>query len=249
MKQQTIYGLRPVIEAIQSGTQIDRVFIQAGLNSSLMGELRAAIRQAGVPFQYVPAEKLNRLAPGNHQGVVATIAAIAYQSFLELMPRLMEEGKSPFMLLLDHVTDVRNVGAIARSAECAGVDALVVPDHGTAALGADAVKSSSGALLRLPVCREPNLKTVLNLARQSGMQVVAATEKGAVDYRAVDFRQPTLLILGSEETGISPELLRLCDLRAKLPIVGQVQSLNVSVAAGVFVYEALSQRVPLQAAE
>ena len=242
MKQQTIYGLRPVIEAINSGAQIDRIMLQNGLGGNLVGELRAAIRQHGLPFQYVPAERLNRLASGNHQGVVALIGAVRYQSFIDLLPALMEQGKKPFMVLLDHITDVRNMGAIARTAECGGVDALVVPDHGSAALNDDAVKTSSGALLRLPVCREANLKTVLNLARQQGMQVVAATEKGAVHYREVDFRQPTLLVMGSEETGISPEVLRLCDVRAKLPICGEVQSLNVSVAAGVFIYEALAQR-------
>jgi 23S rRNA (guanosine2251-2'-O)-methyltransferase len=143
---------------------------------------------------------------------------------------------------LDHITDVRNMGAIARTAECTGVAALVVPDHGSAALNEDAIKTSSGALLRLPVCREQNLKTVVNLAKQCGYQVVAATEKGAVHYRTVDFRQPTLLIMGNEETGISPELLKMSDVRAKLPIVGEVASLNVSVAAGVFMYEALEQR-------
>lgn len=234
-----VYGLRPVIEAARSGAQIERVLIQNGLNSSLMGELRTALKEHDIPFQYVPAEKLNKLTTGNHQGVVATLASIRYQNFMELVER---EDAPRLVVLLDHITDVRNMGAIARTAECTGVGALVVPDRGTAAMNEDAIKTSSGALLRLPVCREPNLKTVVNLAKQCGYQVVASTEKGAVHYREVDFTQPTLLIMGNEETGISPELLKLSDVRAQLPIVGEVASLNVSVAAGVMMYEALEQR-------
>lgn len=238
----TIYGLRPVIEAIDGGTQIDRVLLQNGLSGPLAGDLKGRIRDKGIPFQFVPPEKLDRMTKGNHQGVVALISPIVYQQALELVPKLMEGGKPPLVLLLDHVTDVRNFGAIVRTAECAGADAVIIPDHGSAQVGDDAVKTSSGALLRMPICREANLKTVLNLARQCGMQIVAATEKGATDYLEVDFRQPTLLVMGAEETGISPELLKLADARAKLPILGQVQSLNVSVAAAVFMYEALRQR-------
>ena len=238
-KQQLIYGLRPVIEAIGSGQQIERVLLQNGLNSSLLNELRTKMKEYDVPFQYVPVEKLNKMTTGNHQGVVATIAMVKYHNFVDFL----EAQETPALfLLLDHVTDVRNMGAIARTAECTGVSALVVPDHGSAAMNEDAVKTSSGALLRLPVCREQNLKTAINLAKQYGYQVVAATEKGAVHYRQVDFRKPTLLIMGNEESGISPELLKMSDIRAKLPIVGEVASLKVSVAAGVFMYEALEQR-------
>lgn len=242
-KQQIVYGLRPVIEAIASGQQVERVLLQNGLNSSLLNELRTKIKEHDIPFQYVPVEKLNKMTNGNHQGVVATIAAVKYHAFMEMMDQLFAADDSvPFVILLDHITDVRNMGAIARTAECTGVSALVVPDRGSAAMNEDAIKTSSGALLRLPVCREQNLKTVVNIAKQYGCQVVAATEKGAVHYRTVDFRQPTLLILGNEETGISPELLKMSDVKAKLPIVGEVASLNVSVAAGVFMYEALEQR-------
>jgi 23S rRNA (guanosine2251-2'-O)-methyltransferase len=236
---QIVYGLRPVIEAIGSGQQIERILIQNGLNSSLLGELRAKMKDHDIPFQYVPVEKLNKMTTGNHQGVVATIGSVKYHSFMELVETLPENA---MVVLLDHITDVRNMGAIARTAECTGVSALVVPDRGTAAMNEDAIKTSSGALLRLPVCREQNMKTVVNLAKQYGYQVVAATEKGAEHYRKVDFRQPTLLILGNEETGISSDLLKMSDVRAKLPIVGEVASLNVSVAAGVFMYEALEQR-------
>lgn len=238
----TIYGLRPVIEAIDGDTRIDKVLIQNGLSGPLAGELKGRIRDNNIPFQFVPIEKLNRLTKGNHQGVVALISPIEFKQAIDLIPQLMEGEKAPLVLMLDHVTDVRNFGAIVRTAECTGVDAVIIPDHGSAQVGDDAVKTSSGALLRMPICREQNLKTVLNLAKQCGMQIVAATEKGATDYLEVDFKKPTLLIMGAEETGISPELLKLADARAKLPILGQVQSLNVSVAAAVFMYEVLRQR-------
>lgn len=239
-KQQIVYGLRPVIEAVDGGLQVERVLLQNGLGGALLTELRNRLREHDIPFQYVPVEKLNKMTTGNHQGVVATIAAVRYHSFIELVETLDDKA---LVVLLDHITDVRNMGAIARTAECTGVSALIVPDHGSAALNGDAIKTSSGALLRLPICREQNLKTVVNLARQSGFQVVAATEKGAVHYREVDFSRPTLLIMGNEETGISPELLKMSDVRAKLPVVGEVASLNVSVAAGVMMYEALEQRL------
>ena len=231
-KQQVVYGLRPVIEAVASGQQVERVLIQNGLNSSLLGELRSMLKEHDIPAQYVPVEKLNKMTTGNHQGVVAMIAAVKYHSFMELAETL---GEKALVVLLDHITDVRNMGAIARTAECTGVKALIVPDHGSAAMNEDAVKTSSGALLRLPVCREQNLKTTINLAKQYGFQVVA------VHYRTVDFTKPTLLIMGNEETGVSPELLKMSDVRAKLPMVGEVASLNVSVAAGIFMYEALEQ--------
>ena len=238
----SIYGLRPVIEALESDVRVDCVYIQNGLGGPLAGTLKGLIRDKGIPFRFVPVEKLDRMAKGHHQGVVALISPITYRQAIDMIPKLVEGEHAPFLLMLDHVTDVRNFGAIARTAECAGVDAVIIPSRGSAQVTDDAVKTSSGALLRLPVCREDNLKTTLNLARQYGLQVVAATEKGADSYLSVDLRKPTLLIMGAEETGISPELLKMADVRAKLPILGQVQSLNVSVAAAVFMYEALRQR-------
>lgn len=238
-----VYGLRPVLEALDAETRIDRVLLQNGLAGKVSSDLKERIRTRGIPFQFVPPERLDHLTHGgNHQGVVALMSPIAFQAALELLPALAEGDHAPFVLLLDRITDVRNFGAIARTAECAGVDAVVIPDHGSAQVNADAIKTSSGALLRLPVCREANLKTVVNLARQCGYHVVAATEKGATNYLEVDFTQPTLLLMGAEDTGISPDLLRLADCRAQLPIHGQVQSLNVSVAAAIFMYEALRQR-------
>ena len=166
-KQQVVYGLRPVMEAIESGVQIDKILIQNGLSGNLVGELKAMIREAGLPFQYVPVEKLEKVTRNNHQGVVATVSPVEYQHFMDVVPLLFEQGKTPFILLLDHVTDVRNMGAIVRTAECAGVDAVVVPDHGSAQLNEDAIKTSSGALLRVPICREQNLKTVVNFAKHT----------------------------------------------------------------------------------
>jgi 23S rRNA (guanosine2251-2'-O)-methyltransferase len=239
---QLVFGMRPVLEAIQSDTQIEKILIQTGLDGSLFQELRAAIKEKSLPFQYVPVEKLNRLTSGNHQGVVATVSPIRYHSFADTLQDLVDKGIQPLFLLLDHITDVRNMGAIVRTAECAGIHAVIIPDHGSAQINEDAIKTSSGALLRMTMCREPNFKTVINLARQYDVQICAATEKGATSYLNVDFSKPTLLIMGSEDTGISSDLLKLADVKACLPINGDIQSLNVSVAAGIFMYEALRQR-------
>ena len=237
-----IYGIHPIEEALAAGKTIDRVFVQKGIGGPMANRLLAALRQAEVPLQFVPVEKLERLADGNHQGFVASLSALRYHHLADLLARWQEEGARPFVLVLDRVTDVRNVGAMARTAECAGVSALVVPEHGCAQLNDDAIKASSGALMRLPVCREGNLKTALNLASQYGLQLVAATEKGSVAYTTVDFTLPTLLVMGAEDSGVSPELLRLCATKARLPIVGKTSSLNVGVAAAVFIYEMLRQR-------
>jgi 23S rRNA (guanosine2251-2'-O)-methyltransferase len=243
VNQQVIYGLHPVMEAIKSGKEIDKVLIQNGASGALISELRGMVKEYNIPFQFVPIEKLNRTTRnGNHQGVVAVISPINYFSIMDLIPTIQAEGKVPFILMLDKVTDVRNLGAIARTAECVGADAIVVPTHGSAAINDDAIKSSSGALLRVPICREDNLKTVINFAKQSGLQVCAATEKGSVNYTQVDFTLPTMLIMGAEDTGVSNEYQKMSNVKAKLPLKGNVESLNVSVAAGVFMYEVLRQR-------
>lgn len=241
-KVQTVCGMRPVMEAIESGRQIDKIFIQSNLDGKLAQELKQRIREAGLPVQHVPVEKLNKLTTSNHQGVVAMISVIEYHNFIDIVQPLLDEGRAPFVVLLDHITDVRNFGAIVRTAECAGADAVVVPERGSAQINEDAIKCSSGALLRVPICRENNFKSLINLAHQLGIQVCAATEKGAVTYTDVDFTKPTILVMGAEDTGISPEVLKMSDARAKLPLCGEVQSLNVSVAAGVFMYEMLRQR-------
>ncbi|MBQ3579491.1 MAG: 23S rRNA (guanosine(2251)-2'-O)-methyltransferase RlmB [Bacteroidales bacterium] len=237
-----ICGIRPVMEALAAGRTIDKVMLQNGLFGQLLSELKVKLHEAGVPVQFVPVEKLNRTTKANHQGVVALISPISYHSFANMIEEAEWKSESPMMVMLDHVTDVRNLGAIARSAECAGIEGIIVPKHGSAQIGDEAVKSSSGALLRVPVCREDNLKSVIHLARQSGWQVCAATEKCDNLYTNIDFHKPTILVMGAEETGISNELMKLCNERAKLPMKGEVQSLNVSVAAALFFYEALRQK-------
>lgn len=239
---QTVVGIRPVMEALQSNATIDKLLIQSNADGQLMRELRSLAKERGVPVQFVPVEKLNKMTTANHQGVVATVSPIKYHSFADMLQHVQHDGRVPFAIMLDHVTDVRNLGAIVRTAECAGVDFVVIPQQGSARINEDAIKSSSGAMLRLPICREANLKTAVNFAIQSGVQICAATEKGSVNYLDVDFRKPTLLIMGAEDKGVSPEVLKLAHVRASLPVMGHVQSLNVSAAAAVFVYEVLRQR-------
>ncbi len=240
-KTQIIYGIRPVIEALNSDTEVDKILIQNGLQGANVSELKMVLKEKNIPFQFVPVEKLNKLTTSNHQGVVAFVSLISYQSVENLIPQLFEEKGTAFLIMLDRITDVRNLGAIARTAECAGVDGIIIPAQGNAQINEDAIKTSAGALYKIPVCKEKNLKTVINLAKQSGLQVCGATEKAAKNYTECDFTKPTLLIMGSEENGISPEYLKLCDETLKLPILGEVKSLNVSVAAGIFIYEKLRQ--------
>ncbi|MDL2315157.1 23S rRNA (guanosine(2251)-2'-O)-methyltransferase RlmB [Bacteroidales bacterium OttesenSCG-928-C19] len=243
-KEQTIYGAHPVIEAINSGKEISKILLQQGVRGVLISEVQTLAKKRNIPVQYVPVEKIGKYTrDANHQGVVAFISEIKYQSYVELIEDLLEQGKKPFVIMLDRITDVRNIGAIVRTAECGGVDAIVIPAKGVAQLNADAVKTSAGALLEFPICREDNLKTVINYSKQNGFQICAATEKGAVEYTDVDFTQPTLLIMGSEDTGISNEYLKMSTVQTKLPIRGKVQSLNVSVATGIFIYEVLRQRI------
>jgi len=237
-----LYGIRAVMEAINSGKQIDKVFLQDRAAGPLMGELKRAIRENNVSYQYVPVEKLNRLTNGNHQGAVCFISPVIYQKVSDVLPGLFEEGKNPLILILDRITDVRNFGAIARTAECAGVHAIVIPEKGAAQVNADAIKTSAGALHKIPLCREHNLKDVIDYCKDSGLKIVACTEKTEDYYYKVDFTGPTAIILGSEEDGISPEYLKKSDEKAKLPLLGEIGSLNVSVANGIILYEVLRQR-------
>ncbi len=238
-----IFGIRPVIEAVKAGKEIDRLYIQSGLKSDLFNELMAVLKQHHVAFQYVPVEKLNRLTTKNHQGVAGYISAISYHKIQDLIPTLFEEGKVPMILILDRITDVRNFGAIARTAECSGVHAIIIPAHGAAQINADAIKTSAGALHKIPVCREENLKAVINFLKESGLQIIACTEKTTDYYFQIDFTVPSAIIMGSEENGISNEYLQKSDVKAKIPLMGEIASLNVSVAAGIILYEAVSQRL------
>lgn len=240
---QMIYGIRAVLEVIESGKTIDKVLIQRGLGGDLFKNFFIKVRQNKIPFQYVPIERLNRLTRGNHQGVIAFISSIEYQDIYDIVPGLYEQGRVPFLLLLDKVTDVRNLGAIARSAECAGVDAIVLPLKGGAQINEDAVKTSAGALLKIPVCRHSNLVDVIDFLKESGIQVVAVTEKTQKYYFEKDFTAPTCLVMGNEYEGIAWDYLRLCDDSVKIPMTGTIESLNVSVATGIALFEVVKQRL------
>lgn len=241
-ESQLIYGIRPVVEALRSGKEIEKIFLQSTLQGSLLQELKEGIAKRKTVVQYVPVEKLNRLTRNNHQGVVAVISLIEYYSFEEIVTQIIEKGKMPFLLMLDRVTDVRNLGAIARSAECAGVDAIIVPQYSSAQINEDAIKTSSGALLRIPICREQNLKTTINLAKEMGVNVYCATEKGGELFTQVPMKESLMIVMGSEDTGVSPEIIKLCDRKIKIPIKANIESLNVSVAAGILIYEVVRQR-------
>ncbi|MDD3079144.1 MAG: 23S rRNA (guanosine(2251)-2'-O)-methyltransferase RlmB [Paludibacter sp.] len=238
-----IFGIRAVIEAIQASKEIDKILLRRDMTSELSRELFAALNGLEVPVQKVPLEKLNRITMKNHQGVIAFISPVTYQRIEDIIPTLYEEGKMPFIVVLDGVTDVRNFGAIARTCECAGVDAIVVPLKGGAALNGDAVKTSAGALLKIPVCREHNLVNALKYIASSGIKILAASEKASENYNKVSMTEPIALVMGSEDEGVAPEHLRLCDEMVKIPMLGTIDSLNVSVAAGVLIYEAVRQRL------
>lgn len=237
-----IFGTRPVIEALRSGAEMDKIFLQASSRSAQTTEIMQLARELEVPVQIVPIEKLNRLTRKNHQGVVAFMAQVSYQKLNALLPMIFEAGFDPFLIILDKITDVRNLGAIARTAEASGVHALILPTRGSAFINADAVKTSAGALHRLNICREDNLKNAIQYLKESGLKVVAVTEKASELFWKADLKGPVVLILGSEEHGISAEYLKLADVRIKMPMLGNIESLNVSVAAGVGCYEIVRQR-------
>ncbi len=237
-----IFGVRAVIEAIEAGKDIDKILVKRDIQSDLSKELFAALKGKFIPVQRVPVEKINRITRKNHQGVVAFIAAVTYQRTEDIVPTLFEEGKTPLLVMLDGVTDVRNFGAIARTCECAGVDAVIIPAKNSASVNADAMKTSAGALHTLPVCREQSLTATIKYLKESGFKIIAATEKGDYDYTRADYTAPTCIIMGAEDTGIPYDHLSLCDEWVKIPLMGHIASLNVSVAAGILIYEAVRQR-------
>ena len=237
-----IFGIRAVIEAVESGKTIDKLFIQKGLHNDLFAELWKLVREKRINYKHVPLEKINRLTRKNHQGVFAFISPIDFHNIEDVIPKLYEEGKNPLVLVLDRITDVRNFGAIARTAECAGVDTILIPEQNAAAINADAIKTSAGALHKVTVCRTWNLKLALQFMKESGVQLIGCTEKTQDNMYKADYTTPTAIIIGSEEDGVSPEFLKMCDSRAKIPMNGKIASLNVSVATGVILYEALRQR-------
>ena len=238
-----VFGLRPVLEAARSGKTFDKLFVQKNLSGDLSKEFLSELKSAGVIITKVPIEKLNRLTRKNHQGVVGFISPIEFASIDNIIDESFGKGKDPFVLVLDSITDVRNFGAIIRTAECAGVDAVVVPSRGAAQISSDAMKTSAGALNHVAICRTNNLEALLKSMKDMGINVVACTEKTSDPVWEAELNQPLAIIMGSEENGISPELLKISSQRAKIPIQGNVESLNVSTAAGIIIYEALRQRL------
>lgn len=241
-KKDYIFGLRAVIETIEAGKSIDKILVKRDLNGELAHELFAKIKEYDILYQKVPLEKLNRITLKNHQGVIALLSPVEYYKLENLVPSVYEEGRIPFIILLDRLTDTRNFGAIARTAECSGADAIVIPERGSVSVTPDAVKTSAGALLHLPVCRVRNMADSVRFLQDSGFKVVGATEKTTLNYTEIDFRGPVAIVMGSEDAGISEDVLRICDSLGAIPILGNIGSLNVSVAAGIIMYEVVRQR-------
>ncbi len=238
-----IFGIRAVIEAVQSDKEIDKILIRRDLQGELAKELFEVLKGRLIQVQRVPQERLDRYTRKNHQGVIAFVSAVTYQKLEDIIPFVYEQGKDPFIVLLDGVTDVRNFGAIARTCECAGVDAIVIPAKGSVTVNADSVKTSAGALHVLPVCKEKSINEAIRFLQQSGVKVYAATEKGAQNYTDIAYEGPTAIVMGAEDTGVSPENLRICDAMIKIPQFGTIGSLNVSVASSILIYEVVRQRM------
>ena len=237
-----IFGVRAVLEALEAGKEVDKILVKRDIQSDLSRELFAALKGRTIPVLRVPVEKLNRITRKNHQGVIAYMSAVEYARVDTLVPTLYEEGKTPFLVLLDGITDVRNFGSIARTCDCAGVDAIILPAHNSVTVNADAVKTSAGALHTLPVCREKNITETLKYLKDSGIRIVCATEKGDMNYTQSNFTEPVCVVMGAEDTGIPREHLALCDDWVSIPQFGNIESLNVSVATGVILSEAVRQR-------
>ncbi|MFV0565281.1 MAG: 23S rRNA (guanosine(2251)-2'-O)-methyltransferase RlmB [Flavobacteriaceae bacterium] len=244
MQNQTqIFGIRAIIEAINAGKTIDKVFLQKGLKGDLFSELEFVLRQNAISSSYVPVEKLNRLTKGNHQGAIAQISPIAFYSLEELVLQVTESGRTPLFLLLDQLSDVRNFGAIIRTAECTGVDGIIIQKKGGAPVNGDTIKTSAGAVFKVPICKVDHIKDAVFYMQASGIKVIAATEKTNNTLYDISFTEPCAIIMGSEDRGINPSILKIVDDKAKLPLLGTIESLNVSVACGAFLYEAVRQRI------
>ncbi len=245
-RQEMVYGIRPVLEALDAGNEVEKAFVQRGAGSSAFKELLHKFRDYNIPYQVVPAEKLNKLTRKNHQGVVAYISPIAFSNIEHIVPGLYEQGKIPFLLILDRISDVRNFGALLRTAESSGVHAVIIPSKGSAQLNSGTIKSSAGAIYKIPVCRAHNLKDVIEYLKASGIKITAATEKTSQPYFKTDLTGPIAIIMGSEGEGVSGEYLKKADVKLKIPMLGEIESLNVSVAGGVLMYEVVRQRMAEQ---
>lgn len=241
-KTSQIYGIRAVIEAINANEPIDKVFIQRGLKGSLAKELETLLRKSGIKPNYVPLEKLNHITKNNHQGVVANISPISFHELEALVEDVIEREKQPLFLLLDQLSDVRNFGAIIRTAECSGVHGIIIQKKGAAPVTADTIKTSAGAAFKVPIVKVDHIKDAVYYLQGSGVKVVAATEKTESDLYQIDYTGPTAIVMGSEDRGISPSTLKAVDDLASIPLLGEIGSLNVSVACAIFLYEAVRQR-------
>lgn len=242
-ENEMIFGIRAVIEAVQADKEIDKILVKRELQGELSKELFGVLKGREIPVQRVPQERLDRLTRKNHQGVIAFMSAVTYQKLEDIIPFVYEQGKNPFIVLLDGITDVRNFGAIARTCECAGVDTLVIPSKGSVTVNADAMKTSAGALNVLPVCKEKSIQQAIRFLQESGVKVVAATEKVSEIYTAVNYEGPIAIVMGAEDTGVSMENLRICDAMVQIPQFGTIGSLNVSVASSILIYEVVRQRM------
>lgn len=241
-KEHIIFGIRAIIEAILAERNIDKIFIQRDAQSELMQELLKTIKQHNINFSYVPSEKLYKLTKQNHQGAVATISPIRFLSIEELVETTLEKKQNPLFLILDQLSDARNFGAIIRTAECTGVDGIIIQKQGAAPVNGDTVKTSAGAIFNIPICKVDHIKDAVFYLQGSGITTVAATEKTENVLYDIDFRGATAIIMGSEDKGVNPSVLKIVDKKAKLPMFGTISSLNVSVACGAFLYEAIRQR-------
>ncbi len=239
----TIFGLHAIIEAIEAGKTIDKLLLKKDLSGDLAHTLINLARERDITIQRVPIEKLNRITRKNHQGAIAMLAAVTYYKVDQVLPAVFDEGMNPFFVILDGVTDVRNFGAIARTCDCAGVSAIVIPEKGSVSVNGDAIKTSAGALNYLPVCREHSLKEAITYLRQSGCRIIGTSDKNSVNYTSENYTCPVALVLGSEGKGISPEVMRQCDAFVMIPEFGNINSLNVSVAGGIMMYEVVRQRL------
>lgn len=241
-REDFIFGTRAVIEAIRNRRPVERVLIKKGLDNELFAELFQLIKENDVSFQFVPIEKINRVTRKNHQGIIAFLSAVEFADIETLLPGLFESGIDPFILILDQITDVRNFGAIVRTAECGGVHAIIIPERGMARIGADAVKTSAGAIHSLPVCKVKSLPGAIRFLKDSGIKVTAASEKADKVYTETEMKGPLAIVMGAEDTGISYEVLTMTEEQVMIPLYGKIGSLNVSVAAGLMIYEAVRQR-------
>ncbi len=241
-KEHLIFGIRAIIEAVNAGKEIDKVFIQKEAQGDLMQELMKTLKKNSINFSYVPIEKLNRLTSNNHQGAVASIAPVSFYSLESLVESVIEKSEKPLFLILDQLSDARNFGAIIRTAECTGVDGIIIQKQGSAPVNGDTVKTSAGAVFNVPICKVDHIKDAIFYLQGSGVKTVAATEKTESLLYDIDLSGPLAIIMGSEDKGVNPSVLKIVDEKAKLPMFGTISSLNVSVACGAFLYETVRQR-------